>query len=117
MFDDDVRRSTAALVKKIDTQSIPLLNDELPSPIRTRRIRGLAIARAMDAVESVEDAVIALLQDEDHVVRVEAAIALASSLSPASIVALTAALNDKSEVVRLTAQRSLQETIQTHSPP
>ena len=117
MFDDDVRRSTAALVKEIDTQSIPLLNDELRSPIRTRRIRGLAIARAMDAVESVEDAVIALLQDEDHVVRVEAAIALASSLSPASIVALTAALNDKSEVVHLTAQRSLQETIQTHSPP
>ena len=42
----------------------------------------------------------------------EAAVALGGSVSPASVAALTEALNDKSEVVRLSAQRSLQEAIQ-----
>ena len=51
MLDEDVRRSTGLLVKKIDVQSVSLLNDELKSPIRTRRLRGLVIARTIDAVE------------------------------------------------------------------
>ena len=115
MLDEDVRRSTGALVKKIDTQCVPLLNDELKSPIRTRRLRGLAIARTIGAGSGVEGAIIELLQDDDHLVRVEAAIALGGSVSPAAVAALTAALNDKSEAVRLAAQRSLQEAIQARS--
>ena len=112
MLDEEVRRSTGLLVKKIDVQSVSLLNDELKSPIRTRRLRGLAIARTIDAVEGVEGAVIEMLQDEDHLVRMEAAAALGKSVSPASVAALTAALDDKSEVVRQAAQRSLQEAIE-----
>ena len=42
----------------------------------------------------------------------EAAVTLGKSVSPASVAALTEALNDKSEVVRLAAQRSLEEAIQ-----
>ena len=112
MLDEEVRRSTGLLVKKIDVQTIALLNDELKSPIRSRRLRGLTIARTIDAVEGVESTIIEMLQDEDHLVRMEAAVTLGKSLSPASVEALTAALNDKSEVVRLAAQRSLQEAIQ-----
>jgi hypothetical protein len=115
MLDDEVRRSTGLLVKKIDMQTVPLLNDELKSPIRTRRLRGLAIARALDAVESVESAIIDMLKDEDHLVRMEAAVTLGRSVSAASVAALTEALNDNSEVVRLTAQRSLQETIESRA--
>ena len=113
MLDEEVRRSTGLLIKKIDIQSISLLNDELKSPIRTHRLRGLAIARTIEAVESVQSAVIEMLQDEDHLIRMEAAVTLGKSVSAASVAALTETLNDKSEVVRLAAQRSLQEAIQT----
>ena len=116
MLDEDVRRSTGLLVKKIDTQAVSLLNDELQSPIRTRRLRGLAIARAIDAVESVEAAVIEMLKDEDHLVRMEAAAALDTSVSAASVAALTEALNDKSEAVRQAAQQSLKAAIQARPP-
>ena len=76
MLDDDVRRNTGRLVKKIDPQSVPLLNEELKSPIRTRRLRGLTIARTIDCVESVEGSIVEMLGDEDHLVRMEAATAL-----------------------------------------
>ena len=117
MLDEEVRRSTGLLVRKIDVQTIALLNDELKSPIRSRRLRGLTIARTIDAVESVEGSIIEMLQDEDHLVRMEAAVALGMSVSPASVAALTAALNDKSEVVRLSAERSLHEAIQARPAP
>ena len=46
LLDDEVRQSTGLLVKKIDPQTGPLLREELHSPVRTRRLRALAIARA-----------------------------------------------------------------------
>jgi HEAT repeat protein len=116
MLDEEVRRSTGLLVKKIDSQTVSLLNDELKSPIRTRRLRGLAIARTIDAVDGVERAIIEMLQDEDHLIRMEAAVTLGKSVSPASVAALTEALSDKSESVRLSAQHSLQAAIQGRSP-
>ncbi len=117
MLDEEVRRTTGLLVRKIDVQTIALLHDELKSPIRSRRLRGLSIARAIDAIEDVESMVIELLQDEDHLVRMEAAVTLGSSASPAGVAALTEALSDKSEVVRLSAQRSLQEKIEARPAP
>ncbi len=112
MLDEDVRRSTGLLVKKIDPQSVLLLNDELKSPIRTRRLRGLTIARTIDAVESVEGSIIEMLGDEDHLVRLEAATALAAAATPAGVAALQEALSDSSEVVREAARRSLEEALQ-----
>jgi hypothetical protein len=111
MLDEEVRRSTGLLVKKIDVQTASLLNDELKSPIRTRRLRGLMIARAIDAVEGSEAAIIELLKDEDHLVRMEAAVTLGKLTSQASMAALAEALLDKSEVVRQAAERSLQEAL------
>ena len=116
MLDEDVRRSTGMLVKKIDPQSVLLLHDELRSPIRTRRLRGLTIARAIDCVESVEGTIVEMLQDEDHLVRMEAAAALGKGVTPAGEAALHQALADTSEVVREAAQRSLQERLPDRRP-
>jgi HEAT repeat protein len=107
MLDDEVRRSTGLLVKRIDPHTVPLLRNELKSPLRTRRLRGLAIARAIEAVEALEPVVIQLLKDEDHMVRAEAASALGLVDSPASLAALQRALADSCEAVREAAQRSL----------
>jgi hypothetical protein len=116
MLDDEVRRNTGMLVKRIDPQTVALLNDELRSPMRSRRLRGLSIARAIEIVESVEGAIIAMLHDEDHIVRADAAATLAASRSAASVSALTDALKDNNELVREAAQRSLQTVIAARPP-
>jgi hypothetical protein len=113
MLEEEARLSTGLLVKRIDPHTIPLLRDELKSPLRTRRLRGLAIARDIEAVEVLESIIIQMLQDEDHMVRVEAASTLGLLASPASRAALRQALGDPCEVVREAAQRSLQEPMES----
>jgi HEAT repeat protein len=61
----------------------------------------------LDAVDATEEAVVALLQDEDHVIRAEAAATLAAAHGEASRRALEDALNDRSETVKDAAIRSL----------
>jgi hypothetical protein len=107
MLGEEVRRSTGLLVKRIDPHTVPLLRNELRSPLRTRRLRGLTIARSIEAVEALEPLVIRLLDDDDHMVRAEAATALRTVESPASRAALQRALADPCEAVREAAQRSL----------
>lgn len=107
MLDDDVRRSTGSLVKKVDPQTLPLLRAEMLSKIRTRRHRALLIARAMDLVEPLEPLIIDLLKDEDHLVRIEAAGLLASGSSEASRDALREAIEDRSPAVQEAVRRSL----------
>jgi len=109
MLDEEVRQGTGLLVKKIDPQTVPLLREELRSPMRTRRLRALAIARLIQVVEPLEKAIIELLEDKDHMVRMAAAAALAQSRSAASYEALERALNDSSEVVRRAAQQAFLE--------
>ncbi|MBN2475363.1 MAG: HEAT repeat domain-containing protein [Pirellulales bacterium] len=109
MLDDDVRRSTGMLVKKIDPHTLPLLREELESAMRTRRLRGLAIARMIEVVQQLDDAIIGLLGDEDALVRMEAAEALAQSSSRASRFALERALRDSSVTVQATARKSLNQ--------
>ena len=112
MLEDDVRQSTGMLVKKIDLQTVPRLEVELKSRGRTRRLRGLAIARTIGVADRLEPLVIELLQDEDHVVRTEAAAALARCVSPASRRALEDALADRSLSVQEAAGKSLAEQAQ-----
>jgi hypothetical protein len=107
LLDEEVRASTGDLVKKVDPQTATLLRAELGSLVRSRRLRGLAVARALGMVTQVEDAVLAQLQDEDHLVRAEAAAALGEPLSQAAREALTEALDDRSPAVRNAAMRSL----------
>jgi HEAT repeat protein len=109
MLDEEVRRSTGLLVKKIDPQTSPLLREEMESVVRTRRLRALAIARAIEAVETLEEQVIELLHDEDHLVRAEAVAALAVCPTEASGRALENALSDRSPIVQEAAKKSIQE--------
>jgi HEAT repeat protein len=108
MLDEEVRRSTGVLVKKVNVQAVPALADEMRSPSRTRRLRALAMAAAMRAVAELESPIVALLSDEDHLVRGEAAQALGECNTPMAREALGEALLDRSIVVREAAERSLQ---------
>ncbi len=109
MLEEEVRRTTGALVKKIDPQTIPLLQAEMESSSRARRLRGIEMATTMDCISQLEATVIQLLSDEDHMVRTEAATALALSPSTASREALTEGLQDSSMSVQEACSRSLQE--------
>lgn len=112
MLDDEVRRSTGVMVKKIDPEALAGVIEEMTAKSRTRRLRGIGVAVAMDAVSDLEQAFIERLGDEDHVVRAEAARALGTCRSQASLEALGAARADRSLVVREAADESL-ERLQT----
>jgi HEAT repeat protein len=117
MLDEEVRQSTGMLVKKIDPQTVPQLKLEMCSLMRTRRLRAVVIARLIEAVEPLEETIIGLLEDGDHMVRMEAAAALGIARSEASRQALERAAGDRSEVVRQAAQRSLEERLARRTPP
>jgi HEAT repeat protein len=109
MLEDEVRQSVGKLVKKIDPQTIPQLQAELGSSLRTRRLRALAIAPAIQAVPPVEGKIVALLQDGDHLVRAEAARALAQGKLRVSWEGLQQALEDPNAFVREAAQKSIRD--------
>jgi len=108
ILEDEVRQTTAMLVKKIDPRVVPLLQEELRSAVRSRRMRGLAMAQAIDLVEQVEETIIEMLADGDHLVRSEAATVLRLCASEASRLALRHATEDSSHAVREAAVNSLQ---------
>lgn len=109
MLDDEVRQSTGVLVKKVDPQTIPLLKTEMESRVCKRRRRALAIAVAIGAVGDLESTIIQMLQDEDHLVRAEAAAALGRSASLNSRQALSEATADRSQMVQAAARQSLDQ--------
>jgi len=78
LLEEPVRRQTGLLVKKIDPQTIPILRQELESPIRSRRSRAIAIVRAIDAAPPLEAILKKIAQeDPDSGIRREATLALA----------------------------------------
>ncbi len=109
LLDDEVRGSTAMLVKKADPRTLPVLRQEMQSQIRSRRLRSLSAACSMNCVEPLEDAILELLDDADHLVRCETVEVLGKCTSPASREAIERARHDGSEMVRLAATRSLHQ--------
>lgn len=106
-MDADVRFTTGVLVKKVDPQALHDLLRELTAMSRTRRIRALAAAEAMEAVVEVEEPILELLRDSDHMVRAAAAQALGSCPTTAARDALRDALLDRSVVVQEAAENGL----------
>ncbi|MCU0960976.1 MAG: HEAT repeat domain-containing protein [Pirellulaceae bacterium] len=109
LMEDNIRRSTGMLVMRIDPQATVLLAEELKSRTRTRRLRALEAAVAMDAVQLVEPLIIVLLTDQDHFVRAEAARTLAYCDTPLARQSLEQARNDRSVAVREAAELALRK--------
>jgi len=109
MLGDEVRRTTGALVKKVTPNVVGALGEELAARSRTRRLRGLGIAAAMDLVPEMTASIIELLGDEDHLVRAEAARALGQCRTDEALEALEEALHDRSVPVQEAALRSLRQ--------
>jgi HEAT repeat protein len=108
-LDDDVRRGTAALVRRIDPHAVARLRAEMSALARSRRLRAIAAAQAMGLVAEVQEQLVGLLEDEDHMVRTEAARALGDCNTLSAREALQAALKDRSVIVQFAAQESLDQ--------
>ncbi|HQU44474.1 MAG TPA: HEAT repeat domain-containing protein, partial [Pirellulales bacterium] len=83
--------------------------EEMQALSRRRRIRALQVAEAMQVVKQLEAAVIARLEDEDHLVRLEAARALGQCDTASACLALRTAEGDTSLTVREAATDSLEK--------
>lgn len=116
MMEDDARRNTGLLVKRVDATAFDRLAEELKSPIRTRCLRGLEISIVMQAVQFMEPLIIDLLQHDDYFIRAEAARTLAHSPSPLARQALRQTLLDRSVLVREAAEESLRKSWEEGSP-
>ncbi len=111
-FDDmpeDLRATAGYLVRKIDLDAVPQLVAEMECLSPVRRRRAVSAATAMGVVGEMEPAVIKLLGDNDHMVRIAAAKALADCKSMPTWEALRDALLDRSVIVREAAEASLMQ--------
>ena len=110
---EDLQEFSGHLVCQIDTDTPELLSAELEvlSPVRRRRAVNAALI--MGLVREMEEKVVALLSDPDHMVRVAAAQALSQCETVESWDSLREALLDRSVVVQEAAEQSLQKISQS----
>ena len=110
---EELRATTGHLVQKIDADTEPALRDEMNCPSPVRRRRAVLASAAMGLTGKMEQTVIALLSDDDHMVRIAAAKSLAEVDTMPSWGALRDALLDRSVIVKETAEESLRKISQT----
>lgn len=108
-LDDDTRRTSGALVARVDQQTVPRLKAELASLIRRHRLRAIEVAEAMGVVPQIADALVERLEDEDHMVRAAAAESLQHCTAFDVRDALLAAMSDRSFAVQSAARASLRQ--------
>lgn len=106
-LDDEVRRDTARLVKKIDPRAAAGLRKELTQRSRARRLRGVEMCALLEMTDELEEPLLALLRDDDHMIRVAAAQALGQSGGSRVRQALSETLDDRSASAREAAEASL----------
>ena len=104
---EEARETTGRLVQRVDEEYLSLLKEELSSPGVKRRLRGIEIALLLEVVPFVVDILIALLSDDDHMVRAAAAESLKFWPVPEVQVALEVAAHDRSATVQNAARSSL----------
>ncbi len=110
---EDLLPTAGQLVRRIDVDVRPRLSEDMESPSRLRRRRAVSAAAAMGLVRELEPCVIKRLSDEDHMVRVAAADALAECDTMPSWDALRDALLDRSVLVQEAAEKSLTRIVQS----
>ena len=106
-MDEETRDKTGMMVRRIDERATALLREELQASSRSRRRRGLEMAQHMFLVLELQDAVAALVKDEDQYLRLEAVRVLGSCPTDISEQVLREALNDSQPLVQEAAQRGL----------
>jgi len=111
-MDEGLRATAGHMVTKIDSESVPLLMRELECLSPVRRRRAVLAAVAMGVVHELEQRLIQLLSDPDHIVRIAAAKALADCKTLPTWEALRDALLDRSVIVQEAAESSLQQISQ-----
>jgi HEAT repeat protein len=109
-LEEEVRRTSGRLVKKVDPQALPGLLEELRSAVRARRLRGLLMAATMDMAAEAEGEILERMEEEDHLIRAAAVRALAAAGTPRARAALREALLDRSVTVQRVAEECLLET-------
>jgi len=107
MLDKDARCTTGALVKRVDRDAVGQLQVELTSLSRSRRLRGLEIAVAMQATRYVEEEILGLSCDTDHFVRVASIPALVHINSPQTLNRLEELRMDRAASVQEAAEQAL----------
>ena len=113
---DNACHQAGELIQKIDPLTIRKLNAELRNPIQGRRIRAARGAFAMGLHLQVLPAFIALLQDEDDMVRRVVVEILGHVANPEVVSSLEAIISDPNPRVREIAEQSLTriQRIKTH---
>jgi HEAT repeat protein len=110
---EELRATTGHLVQKIDADAEPALLAEMNCPSPVRRRRAVLASVAMGLTRKMEQMVIGLLSDDDHMVRIAAAKSLAEVDTMPSWGALRDALLDRSVIVKETAEESLRKISQS----
>ncbi len=105
--------TTGHLVRKIDLKAKGELIIELRGLSPVRRRKAVQAAAAMGMVRHMEQEIILRLSDDDHMVRIAAAKALAECDTMPSWEALRDAMLDKSVIVQETAEASLMQISQS----
>jgi HEAT repeat protein len=107
MLTPEARQTTGKLVGRIDPHATAVLTEELASAARNRRIRALDAAVAVGVAPSLEDSMLQMLKDPDHLLRAKAAEALRYCDTPRVRQSLREHLLDSNQVVQLAAEESL----------
>jgi HEAT repeat protein len=110
---EELRPTAGHIVHKIDPEAGTVLVNEMKSLSRVRRRRAVLAARDMGMVRDLEKSVIELLNDEDHMVRIAAADALADCDTLPTWEALRDAMLDRSVAVQEVAEKSLERICQS----
>ncbi len=104
---DELQQPSGHIVRQIDLEAPQLLAAELGVLSPVRRRLAVNAAMAMGLVQELEEYVVPLISDNDHMVRAAAAQALADCETQSSWESLRDALFDPSVVVQEAAEQSL----------
>ena len=113
---DELLPTAAHLVGKIDVDVRPRLTEEMEGRSPVRRRRAVLAATAMGLAGEMEQLIIERLSDDDHMVRIVAAEALADCDTMPTWDALRDALLDRSVMVQEAAEQSLMRICQSLLP-
>ncbi len=111
-MDEQLRPMAGQVVKQIDRSVSKKIVELIKGPSPVSRRRAVGAAAEMGLIDGLESLIAGLLSDEDHMVRVEAARALAESKSIPSWEALRDAMFDRSVLVKEAAEKSLESISQ-----